>query len=276
MPALRALDPNKSRAAAFGAELRRLRLQTHLTQEEFGQRAGYSTSQVGSVEIGKRPPTESFLDGCEKVLGPGLRDFWASLSSHKKKAPKWFEPWISQEEQASAITTWQPLVVPGLLQTPEYAYALLECERRHSQDQIKILVEARLARQKILTRTDPPRYLVLLDEGVFSRPVGGVETMRDQLQRLLDISVFPHITLQVMPLGANPGLSGGIVLAQAPNGLRHTVYLETAAEPVVTSTPEVVNAATMKLDAIRAESLPHSASVEFIRKMVETWTSRPN
>lgn len=67
-------------------------------------------------------------------------------------------------------------------------------------------------------------------------------------------------------------MSGGIVIAQAPNGVRHTVYLETATEPVVTSYAEVVELVTMKLDAIRADALPQRASVEFIRKMVEKWT----
>lgn len=133
-----------------------------------------------------------------------------------------------------------------------------------------------MARQRILTRTNPPRYLVVLDEGVLSRPIGSAEVMCEQLRRLLEAAEAPHITIQVSPLGASPGLSGAIVIAQAPNRTHHTVYLETAAEPVVTSNVDVLGVVTMKLDAIRAESLPHSASVELIGKMVETWISRPN
>lgn len=276
MPAARKLDPNASRAAEFGAELRRLRSEAVLTQAELGSRVGYSPSQIGSVEVGKRPPTDQFITECERVLGAGLRELWASLSGHRDSAPTWFTPWLQEEEQAQSLRTWQPLVVPGLLQTPAYAQALLESESGFDCDQIEALVGARLARQKILTRTSPPRYLVVLDEGVLSRPIGGAEVMREQLERLLQAAGAPHITLQICPLGASPGLSGAIVIAQAPNGTRHTAYLETAAEPVVTSNAEVLSVVTMKLDAIRAESLPHSASVEFIGKMVDKWTSRPS
>ncbi|MEU8206584.1 helix-turn-helix transcriptional regulator [Streptosporangium sp. NPDC049046] len=276
MPAARDLDPTAGRNQAFGAEVRRLRLEAGLTQEELGRRIGYSSSQIGSVEIGKRPPTTQFLARSEEVFGPGLGKLWASLSQHKEQAPIWFVPWLEVEEQALSITTSQPLVVPGLLQTAAYAHALLVCERRYSHDQIETLVAARLSRQEILTRTNPPRYLVLLDEGVLSRPIGGPEIMGEQLRRLLEVSQLPHVTIQITPLGAGPALSGGIVIAQVPNGHRHTVYLETAAEPVVTSNPEVVAAVTMKMDIIRAESLPNSASVEIIGKMVEKWTSRLN
>lgn len=276
MPAARKLDPNASRAAAFGAELRRLRNEAQLTQAELGRRAGYSASQIGSVEVGKRPPTEQFLTECEKVIGAGLRELWASLSGHRDSAPTWFAPWLEEEEQAQSLRTWQPMVVPGLLQTAAYAQALLERESGFDREQIEALVAARLARQKILTRTNPPRYLVVLDEGVLSRPIGGPEVMREQLERLLEAAQAPHITIQISPLGASPGLSGAIVIAQARNGPRHTVYLETAAEPVVTSNAGVLAVVSMKLDAIRAESLPHSASVEFIGKMVDKWTSRPS
>jgi transcriptional regulator with XRE-family HTH domain len=269
MPAARKLDPNASRAAAFGAELRRMREEAELTQAELGLRAGYSASQVGAVEVGKRSPTEQFLAECEKALGSGLREMWASLSRHRDSAPTWFAPWLQEEEQAQSLRTWQPLVVPGLLQTADYARALLESESGYDSERIDA---ARLARQKILSRTNPPRYLVVLDEGVLSRPIGGATVMREQLEQLLEAARIPHITVQICPLGANPGLSGGIVIAQAPNGARHTVYLETAAEPVVTSYAEVVELVTMKLDAIRADALPQRASVEFIRKMVEKWT----
>jgi transcriptional regulator with XRE-family HTH domain len=272
MPAARKLDPTASRAAAFGAELRRMREEARLTQAELGCRAGYSPSQIGAVEVGKRPPTEQFLNECEKALGSGLRELWASLSHHRDNAPTWFAPWIQEEERAQSLRTWEPLVVPGLLQTADYARALLESESGYDSERIDALIAARLARQKILTRTNPPRYLVVLDEGVLSRPIGGAAVMREQLQKLLEAARVPHITLQICPLGANPGLSGGIVIAQSLNGARHTVHLETAAEPLVTSYTEVVELVTMKLDAIRADALPQRASVEFIRKMVEKWT----
>ncbi|WP_433373537.1 helix-turn-helix domain-containing protein [Streptosporangium sp. CA-115845] len=96
MSAPRELDPKAGRNAAFGVELRRLRLGAGLTQEELGNRIGYSTSQVGSVEVGKRAPTEPFIAGCETVFGPGLREVWADLSKHRE----WFRPWLKDDDTA--------------------------------------------------------------------------------------------------------------------------------------------------------------------------------
>ncbi|WP_051751716.1 helix-turn-helix domain-containing protein [Streptosporangium amethystogenes] len=276
MPAPRELDPKAGRNAAFGVELRRLRLEAGLTQEELGNRIGYSTSQVGSVEVGKRAPTEPFIAGCETVFGPGLREVWADLSKHKDRAPKWFRPWLDEEAEAVSLKTWQPLVVPGLLQTEAYARVLLRCEPGFGHEQVEALVAARLDRQEILNRTNPPMYLVILDEGALSRPIGGSEIMREQLTHLVKAAEAPHITIQITPLGANSGLNGAIAIAQASDRQRHTVYLETVGQPVVSSNSDLIAMVTMKLDALRAESLPQGASLELIRKMVEKWTSRLN
>ncbi|MER5646587.1 helix-turn-helix transcriptional regulator [Streptosporangium sp. NPDC002524] len=276
MPAARDLDPMAGRNQAFGAEVRRLRLEAVLTQAELGARIGYSSSQVGAVEIGKRPPTTQFITRSEEVFGPGLRKLWAELSRHKDMAPKWFRPWLDEEAEAVSLKTWQPLVVPGLLQTEAYARVLLRCEPGFGHEQVETLVAARLDRQEILNRTSPPMYLVILDEGVLSRPVGSPKIMREQLSHLVKAAEAPHITIQITPLGANPGLNGAIVIAQASDRQRHTVYLETVGQPVVSSNPDLIATVTMKLDALRAESLPRSASLELIRKMVEKWTSRLN
>ncbi|MEV8632431.1 helix-turn-helix transcriptional regulator [Streptosporangium sp. NPDC051023] len=277
MPAPRELDPAAGRKQEFGAELRRLRLEQGMTQAELGRRIGYSTSLIGSVEIGKRTPVEQLITRCEQILGPGLWELWAEISKYRNQAPAWFRPWLAEEEEARALRTWEPLVVPGLLQTEAYARALLRCEPGFDQQQVETLVAARLARQKILSRTQPPMYLVLLDEGALDRPIGGAEVMREQLAHLIEVAEAPHITLQITPLGASPGLGGAIAIAQSADGQRHTVYLQTAAEPVVTGNSALVTTVSMKLDAVRAESLPRTASVEFIRKrMVEKWTSQPN
>jgi len=276
MPAPRDLDPTAGRNQAFGAEVRRLRLEAGLTQEELGRRLGYSSSQIGSVEIGKRPPTTQFLTRSEEVFGPGLGKLWAELSKYKDRAPKWFRPWLDEETEAVSLKTWQPLVVPGLLQTEAYARVLLGCEPGFCQEQVEALVAARLDRQELLNRTNPPMYLVILDEGVLSRPIGGPEIMREQLSHLVKAAEAPHITIQITPLGANPGLNGAIAIAQASDRQRHTVYLETVGQPVVSSNLDLIATATMKLDALRADSLPQGASLELIRKMVDKWTSRLN
>ncbi|MFE0151356.1 DUF5753 domain-containing protein [Nonomuraea sp. NPDC059007] len=180
---------------------------------------------------------------------------------------------MEEEEAATALFSWAPMVVPGLLQTRAYAQVLLRCEPGTRPEQVNALVESRLARQAILTRTDPPIFRVLLDEGVLSRPIGSTEVMREQLERLSEAIETPHIALQIVPLGASAGLNGAIAIAQSSVRRTQAVYFETAGEPVVTSNSSVVTQATMKLDAIRAEALPRTASAELIRKwLVEKWT----
>jgi transcriptional regulator with XRE-family HTH domain len=125
MSALRDLDPSSSVVAFFGAELRRLRSAVGISQEDLGQRISYSGSLVGMVETARRAPTRDFAERCDEALETGgvLARLWPLVS--QEALPSWFRPFAELEREATSIRSWEPLVVPGLLQTEDYARALI-------------------------------------------------------------------------------------------------------------------------------------------------------
>ena len=130
--------------------------------------------------------------------------------------PSWFEDWLEAEREAASLRIWSPVLVPGLLQTADYARALfLTAQADTSDDAIDALVAARLERQAIFKRRSPPHAVVVIDEAVLHRLVGSREIMLDQLGQLSAMSELSYISLQVVPSGngANAGLSGAFDIA---------------------------------------------------------------
>jgi hypothetical protein len=149
----------------------------------------------------------------------------------------------SQQQEARTLHTWQPLVVPGLLQTEEYARVVIRGEPGITDEQVERAVAARMERQEIFARAAPPLFRAVLDEGVLYRPIGGKEVMRRQLERLVEAVESPRIGIQVVPmaLGMTTGILGGFVIAQLPGG-PDTVYIQSAIHGHVTNRPEDVEA----------------------------------
>ncbi|MGW4426470.1 DUF5753 domain-containing protein [Streptosporangium sp. NPDC004631] len=139
-----------------------------------------------------------------------------------------------------------------------------------SPERIEEMVAARIERQAILERGDPPALWIVLDEGVLHRAIGGSEIMQSQIAQLIKLGKHPKITIQIVPkeTAAHPGLAGAFVIAGFRNGL-DTVYLETAANGHIVQRREDVEAVTYVFDALRAEALPQRASLELIARMVE-------
>src|SRR5205823_7882045 len=133
------------------------------------------------------------------------------------------------ETEATALYVFEHSLVPGLLQTPAYARAVLATRPNTAEDEIDNLVAARLARQAVLTRDDPPAPLLwtLIDEGVLHRPVAPAEVMHDQLMYLVQMSRRPNVTIQVVPYseGGHTGLLGAFTIADL-NGSPGTVNVE--------------------------------------------------
>ena len=188
--------------------------------------------------------------------------------------PGWFADWVEIEAKATSLRWWEPLLIPGLLQTEDYARAVLSTRPHTSADEIEELVTARLARQALLARADPPLLYVLLDEGVLHRPVGMPEVMAVQLARLADLSEQTCVTLQVIPYsaGAHIGLQGGFAIADLPD-LPGIVFLDSVADGQTVEDVAIVSQVTQRFDALRAEALPRGASRDMIRKVAEErWT----
>ena len=279
MPATRELHPSAGPLDFFGAKVRRWRTAAGLSQEQLGQRIGYSGALVGKVETGDRAPSLDFAEGCDRALptADGLFGRLYELARHWDGGyPSWFTEWVEAERRAITLRTWQPLLVPGLLQTPDYARALfLAWHGSDSDDQVDQLVNARIERQAIFQSPDPPSLWAVLDEGVLRRRIGSAPTMNDQLLHLLDVSERSTITVQVVPAeaGAHVGLLGAFSIAALANA-PGIVYLDTPDQGQIMERPSVVAKISEIFDRVGSEALPRGASRDLIRRVAEEqWTT---
>lgn len=163
-------------------------------------------------------------------------------------------------------------MIPGLLQTEDYARALMANRLGGSQEHIDGVVAARMERQSILSSARPPYLWVLLDEAALYRPIGGPVVMRNQMLRLAAAVQEPQVCIQLIPatVGVHEGLDGsGFVTADYD-----VAYVETAARGLMIDSAEEVAALAEKWDRLRAEALPRNASLELIEKAAEQWSSK--
>lgn len=271
MPPARELDPSSSPLAFFGAELREHRTRAGLSQEQLAERLSYSLSLVCAIELAKRTPSRDFAERADQVLDTRgeLARLWPLV--RQAAYPAWFRPWLEIEQTARTLQTWQPLLVPGLLQTEDYAREVFRHEPAATAEQADEAVSARMTRQAILHRHDPPMYWVVLDEWVVHRPVGSAATMRAQVRALLDAAELPNVTVQVVPRDcpALPGLTGAFVVARVP-GEPDLVYLESAGGGYVTDRPLDVESIVRRYDVIRSLALPVNASMQLLSKVEES------
>jgi transcriptional regulator with XRE-family HTH domain len=262
-------------AGVFGAELRYYRIRAGLSQKDLAAATHVSHDVISKIETGDRPPAEDFPPRLDAVPELGTQDALTRLWGHLKKSMKqrtygWFAKWADIEDQATALRSYEPLIVPGLLQTEDYARAILSLRPGRDGDDLDALVAARLARQEVLERG---QLWCVLDEGVLRREIGGTKVMQAQLDHLTGMAGHPKVTIQVIPGSyGHAGLLGGFVLADL-DGQPPMAYLETAAEGQITDSPSVAAHVALRFDKLRAEALPWGASRDLIRKVAEEqWT----
>ena len=251
----------------FGAELRRLRTAAGLSQEELGQHISYSGSLVGMVETARRAPARDFAERCDDALATGgaLVRLWPLVS--QEALPRWFRPFAEIERAATSIRSWEPLVIPGLLQTEDYARALITAwQPGDTREAVQQQVAARMERAQILDREDPPLLWTIISEAALRNPVGGQHVLQEQLTRLLDREAeHPKIIVQVVPLdaGAHPGLAGPMVLVARP-GEPDVAYLEVQDRSRLVVASDEVDRYGLLYDLLRAVALPPDTSREMI------------
>ena len=225
---------------------------------------------ISKIETGDRPPAEDFpprLDAVPELDTRGaLTRLWDHLKKgHKQRLYGWFQEWADIEDQATILRWYEPLVVPGLLQTEDYARAILSARPDGNLDDLDEQVAARLARQAILDRTSAPQLWRILDEGVLHRAIGGSKVMRSQLYRLAEVAEHPKTTIQVIRSGGvHAGLLAHFVVADL-DGKPPAVYLETAAEGHITDSSSAVAHVAPSFDRLRAGAESWAASRDLIK-----------
>jgi len=262
----------------FGAMLAYYRNRIGMTPEQLGARVYLSGSQIRKVEAGTRTPSEDLAKACEAIPELGcngaLTELYEILSVHLRRRayPGWFAGWPDKEAQARRLRWFEPLVVPGLLQTEAYARAILSTRMGATREELDEAVAARMERQRILDREHPPELWVILDEAVLRRPVGSPDVMRGQLVRLVEAGQRPNIAIQVIPFGAgaHEGLRGGAFVVADFDTAAAIAYQDAASSGQILEDAADVEALALTWDTLRLDALPRTASNSLITSAAET------
>jgi len=277
------------RRRRLGYELRRLREKAGLTIEDVAGRMDCSASKISRIETGHSGVTprdvRTLLDIYE-VVGPEGDELVQIARDARQKG--WWHPYsnvltsafVGLEAEASAIRAYEQQVVPGLLQTAEYARAMLRAARPDiDDDEVDRRVHVRMRRQSLLGKEHPADLWAVLDEAVLSRPVGGDAVMRGQLAALVEAADRPNVTLQVLPfeVGAHAGMDGTFTILSFPNPADPpVVFAENATGGLFIEKSEELRKYEAIFEHIRATALPPEESVSFISELAREplWKSR--
>jgi transcriptional regulator with XRE-family HTH domain len=270
-------ERDRETLSVFVDEMRAMREQRGWSQGELAEAARYSESLIAMVETYRRAPTESLARALDAAFG--TPDTFSRLQRKVRTVsfPAAFRPFADHEELAVALRWFEHSLVPGLLQTEEYARAVLSTRPNASETEIEGAVADRIVRQQVIARSDPPPPLlwVLIDEGVLYRPVAPPVVMYDQFMHLVDQSKLPNVTIQIVPYaaGGHSGLLGAFIVAELPAAQRVVFISDVSGGHVAEDNMSVAEAA-LRFDALRSEALPKTASRDLIVKVAqERWKS---
>ncbi|MBF6130586.1 helix-turn-helix domain-containing protein [Nocardia brasiliensis] len=225
---------------ALGGQLRKLRESKNITREAAGDAIRGSHAKISRLELGRTgfkerdirdlltlygvtdaEERQRFLELARQANEPGWWHRYSDL------LPQWFGTYLGLEQAASKIRTYEAHLVPGLLQTPEYARAVVALGYEDADTDRRVQVRQR--RQEILHRADPPVVWAVIDEAALHRPVGGPRVQREQLEHLIELAKLPNVTVQVLPYSAGEHAAAGSsfsILRFAEAELPDIVYLE--------------------------------------------------
>ncbi|WP_030772061.1 MULTISPECIES: helix-turn-helix domain-containing protein [unclassified Streptomyces] len=267
------LDPEDESGAVIatvGRQLKMWREAAGLDRAKFGERMGYGANLIYKIERGARIPRPEFLDKADEVLGAGGKIAAMKADIERARYPKKVRDLAKLESEAVEIGSYDNVVVPGLLQTEEYARALFGLRRPgFSEDEIERLATARLARQKILRQHPAPLLTVVQEEAVLRRPIGGKMVLRRQLEHLLEIGRLRNVEIQVMPIGVeeHSGLAASFKVMRLNDGTTVGHNEGQLAHRLITE-PKEVQILDMRYGMIRAQALTPRASLTFIEKVL--------
>ncbi|GHB13350.1 helix-turn-helix domain-containing protein [Streptomyces chryseus] len=275
------------RRRKLGDELRRLRDRAGLTSPQAARLVGWHQSKVSRIETGRstvKPSDVTRLLDVYGVTDPRLRELVDALTgpaageggkhwwhAYRGLLPPQYRDLISLESQASAARTLETTVVPGLLQTADYARAVTRAALAGlPAAKVDALVEVRIARQEVLGAARPLELSAVLDEAVLRRPVGGQGVMKQQLQQLLEVGELPHVRLQVLPFasGAHIGLTGSFIIFSFPNMADlNVVVIDHLTSSLYLERKEDLTAYDTAFNALQAQALSPEESSALIARI---------
>jgi transcriptional regulator with XRE-family HTH domain len=278
----RAAGPTVQRLM-LGGHLRRLREQAGMTTERAAASIRGSRSKIDRMEYGRvgfkerdiadlltlygvtgGPEREALLNLAKESNTPG---WWQTYSD---VLPTWVEPYFGLEAAASFIREFELQLVPGLLQTEEYARAVIRLGNLPSEEEVVRRTQARMSRQQILNRENPPKLRAVLDEGALRRVIGDRDIMQAQLEHLIEMCDHPNITLQILPFsaGAHRAMGGPFTIFRYTEPeLRDVVYMEQLTSALYLDKPSDVDAYLEVIEEVCLQAMPSAKTTAFIKQV---------
>ncbi|GGQ26002.1 helix-turn-helix domain-containing protein [Streptosporangium pseudovulgare] len=268
----------------LGAQLRRLREGRGITLEEAGYAIRASHSKISRMELGRVSFRVRDVADLLTLYGVTDDDERRSLLSLVERAnqtgwwhnyndvlPNWFETYVGLEESASGIRNYEVQFVPGLLQSEDYARAVILLGfPAAGEEELERRVRLRMARQRVLRGTDPPHLWAVLDEAVLRRPLGGAEVMRGQIDHILAALELPNVTVQIVPFSVGGHAAAGgpfSILRFAQPDLPDIVYLEQLTSAVYLEKRDEVERYIEVMERLCIEAEPASRTPEILRRI---------
>ena len=269
----------------LGSQLRMLREVKGITREEAGYAIRASGSKISRMELGRVSFKERDVTDLLKLYGVD-EDETATLVALATQAnspgwwhkygdvlPDWFQVYVGLEEAASLIRLYEVQFVPGLLQTADYARAVVRLgQPGAAPEEIERRISLRMGRQELLTKPGGPRLWAIVDEAALRRPIGGKEVMRAQLEQLILATEGPQVTLQVMPFrsGGHAAEAGAFTIMRFPEpDLPDVVYLEQLTSALYLDKRDDVEKYTEVMERLSVESESPERSVDILSGMLE-------
>jgi transcriptional regulator with XRE-family HTH domain len=271
---------------ALGAQLRRLREASRITPAQAGEAIRATNSKISRLERGRSAAKQRDVADLLTLYGITEEAARQKLLTLARQAsapgwwqryndilPRWFEFYVGLESAASVILSFEVQFVHGLLQTEEYARAvILIANGRASGEEIDRRVSVRMKRQRLLTQPDAPELWTVLDEAVLRRPMGGAGVMRAQLEHLLEMTALPNVTLQVIPFDVGPHAAAGgpfTILRFPEQDLPDLVYLEQLNSAQYLDHPDDVGDYLEVMDRLAVQAATGTASQDLLRALLK-------
>ncbi|MFI8518817.1 helix-turn-helix domain-containing protein [Streptomyces sp. NPDC085481] len=257
-------------AKAFGRLLRFYRERAKVSQDLVGKETGYSKSQVAMIESGQRRPRGRFVEIVDPLLGAqgALLEIADEVTASGVAA--WFEDYLEEEAKAAGIHKYENHVIPGLLQTEEYARAVFDSAvPALEEDEIEASVVARLARQQVFFRKPAPFVTFVLEKAALTKPLGGKDVLRKNLIYMRECADLRNVTIQIMPENrkTHAGLNGPFTLLETEGRRRQLVYVEGQGGRYFLSEQPDVGDVFARYSTLRAQALTPEDSVRLIEQV---------
>ncbi|MFF5155534.1 helix-turn-helix domain-containing protein [Streptomyces sp. NPDC000348] len=272
-----------ARRRRLSIELKKLREKSALTCAQVGEALDWSGSKVNRMETGSGRVQPSDIDALCRFYDTSdeLREFLKSLAREAKRrgwwqvhgagVPEWFNIYIGLEQDASTLRQYQCEVLPGLMQTKAYARELHTTGAHMSAEDIDRAVRVRLERQEMLSRPNSPDAWFIVHEGAVRNVIGDRETMREQLERILETAELPSVTLQVLTFdsGTYPATGSFTMLGFPAPEDPDLVYRDGITDAVYLEGEHHVREYTRAFDGLRAAALSPQRSVQLIKSVAK-------